>query len=146
MKVAQIRTMKVKRPLRRQGKMFGTRIKIMWEEQLFKITHIFLTTDILDQGCQPLQNLVRLWANYKQLSVNTTEESHTIGLLSIQIFKYNILSCNKNKKCYLQFCQRKGNSSIKENYFAVGDKRSISSALILSFVLFEDLLTQNFKI
>ena len=36
-------------------------------------------------------NLVRLWASYKKLSLNTTEESHTIGLLSIQIDKYKTI-------------------------------------------------------
>ena len=34
MKVVPIRTMKVKRPFRRQRYTFGARIKIMWEEQL----------------------------------------------------------------------------------------------------------------
>ena len=32
--------------------------------------------------------LVRPWANYNKLSLNTTEESRTIVLLSIQIDKY----------------------------------------------------------
>ena len=33
-KAAPIRTIKVKRPLKRQRKMLDARIKIMWEEQL----------------------------------------------------------------------------------------------------------------
>ena len=32
--------------------------------------------------------LVTLWASYPTLVVNTTEEFHTIGLLSIQIDNY----------------------------------------------------------
>ena len=48
---------------------------------------------ILNQKlCFPLfrRNLVRLRASKSELSVNTTEESHTIGLPSIQIDKYEI--------------------------------------------------------
>ena len=33
------------------------------------------------------RNLVRLWASQSKSSVNTAEESHTIGLLSVQIDK-----------------------------------------------------------
>ena len=46
-----------------------------------------------------LGNLVRLWANYKKLSVSTTVEFQ--GLLSIQIDKYEkiitvtLFSCDK---------------------------------------------------
>ena len=44
--------------------------------------------------------LVRLLHSYKKLSVNTTEESHTIGLLSIQIVK-----CKMTIECRANICE-----------------------------------------
>ena len=52
---------------------------------------IYSKNNILNQKPWVLllrSNLVRLRASKSELSVNTTEESHKIGLLSIQIDKY----------------------------------------------------------
>ena len=44
------------------------------------------------------RNLVRLWASYKKLWENTTEESHTIGSLPIQIDKLDICTIEQEKQ------------------------------------------------
>ena len=51
--MAPIRTMKVKRPLRRQRNMFGARMGIMWEEQLVDPPIDCIIPGINEEGSTP---------------------------------------------------------------------------------------------
>ena len=57
------------------------------------ITQKTCKNDAVNAASLLQRNLVRIWASYEKLSVNTTVESHTNGLLSIEIDKYKTMFC-----------------------------------------------------